>query len=159
MSFSFSSYGDWSRAGVAMRALSTNLLPAFTAQMDSDGNFVKTSLIQHIESQDLGWTPLSERTVALKHGDTTIYVETGFLKNNLKVRKIRAPKDGYSLFIGANPWTTTADGMKLSDILIYLEYGTDKIPARPLVRPTWDGIAPIIKANWRSLLKDLIGGK
>ena len=157
--FTFGRYGDWSRAGVALRGISNNLTPAFKAQVDKDGEMVLKRMVQHIESQDLGWTPLNENTIALKHGDDTIYVETGFLKNNLKVRKISAPAKGYSVFIGANPWVSDKDGVKLSDLLIYLEYGTVHSPARPLVRPTWDEVSGIVKQHMRELLKGVIRGE
>lgn len=157
--FTFGRYGDWAKAGVALRGISKNLTPAFRAQVDKDGEMVLKKLTDHIDSQDLGWTPLDPHTVELKHGDSTIYVETGFLKNNLKVRKISAPQNGYSIFIGANPWVTDKDGVKLSDLLIYLEYGTVHSPARPLVRPTWDEVKGVVKQHMRDLLKGLIRGE
>ena len=142
--FTFGTYGDWSRAGVALRGLSNNMTSVFTAVVDKDGEMIRERLVGHIDSQDLGWTPLADSTVILK-GSSKIYVETGTLKNNLKVRKISAPSMGYSIFIGANPWTTNKDGTKLSDLMIWLEYGTSRMPARPLIRPTWDEVkSPVI---------------
>lgn len=156
-----SKFGDWTRAGVILQGLSVSLLPAFKAQLQEDGELILKTIIDHIDRQDLNWTPLAERTVELKGGDDTIYVETGFLKDNLQVRKVKSPKDGLTLFIGASAWKTTPDGVKLSDLMIWLEYGTDKMPPRPLIRPTWDELEPIIKNNWRELLQNLIetGGK
>jgi hypothetical protein len=51
--------------------------------------------------------------------------------------------------------------MKFSDIMIWLEYGTDAIPPRPLIRPTWDEIEPVLKQHWKGILAELInkGGK
>ena len=119
---------------------------------------IRERLVGHIDSQDLGWTPLADSTVILK-GSSKIYVETGTLKNNLKVRKISAPSMGYSIFIGANPWTTNKDGTKLSDLMIWLEYGTSRMPARPLIRPTWDEVKSQVKADMRKALVGLIRGE
>ena len=151
-----SKFGDWTRAGVVLQGLSVNLVPAFKAQLDDDGNLILKTLIDHIDAQDLPWIPLAERTIELKGGDKTIYVETGFLKDNLQVRRVKSVANGVTLFIGASAWKKTPEGVKLSDLMIWLEYGTDKIPPRPLIRPTWDEVEPILKENWRSILQDFI---
>ena len=96
-------------------------------------------------------------SIAMKDGDETIYVETGFLKDNLKVRKVKSPKNGVTYFIGADAWTThKPSGLKFSNLMIYLEYGTSKIPPRPLIRPTLDEVEQEIKKHWESCLKDII---
>lgn len=156
-----SKFGDWTRAGVVLQGLSVNLFPAFKAQLEEDGNLILKTLLNHIDAQDLPWTPLSERTIELKGGDSTVYVETGYLKDNLQVRRVKSVANGVTLFIGASAWKRTPEGVKLSDLMIWLEYGTDKIPPRPLIRPTWNEVEPILKENWRALLQDLIetGGK
>lgn len=156
-----SKFGDWTRAGVVLQGLKVNLFPAFKAQLEEDGDLILKTMLDHIDAQDLPWTPLSERTIELKGGDSTIYVETGYLKDNLEVRRVKSVANGITLFIGASAWKRTPEGVKLSDLMIWLEYGTDKIPPRPLIRPTWDEVEPILKDNWRALLQDLIetGGK
>lgn len=152
--------GDWNRAGVYLRNLSVKLRPCFQAQFDADGEFVLRTMQSHIDSQDLEWTPLSDRTVELKGGDTTIYVETGQLRNGLSVRRIKSSVKGSTIFIGASPWKRHEGGMKLSDLLIWLEYGTDKIPPRPLVQPTYEEVEKILRDHWKDLFEDLVrGGK
>lgn len=155
-----SKFGDWTRAGIILQALSKNILPAFKFRLKEDGDYVLEKLKGHIDAQDLSWTPLAESTIALKNGDSTIYVETGFLRDNLKVRKVRSPRDGVTFFIGANAWDKNPDGVKLSDLMIWLEYGTANIPARPLIRPTLDEVDKVLRSNWTNLLRELIrGGK
>ena len=150
-----SKFGDWTRAGVILQGLSVNIYPAFQAQILADGEMIVDTLKGHIEAQDLPWAPLSERTIEIK-GNDTIYVDTGFLMNNIKVRRIRSVANGMTIFVGANPWTRNPSGHKLSDIMIWLEYGNSKQPPRPLIRPTWDEVEPILRGNWESLFKDLI---
>lgn len=155
--------GDWQRAGATLKMLSSGqLTAAFKAQLQDDGELFLKTVIGHIDRQDLDWTPLDEQTIEIKGGDDTIYVETGYLKENLSVRKIKSAKNGFTLFVGASPWKTHApSGMKFSDLMIWLEYGTDKLPPRPLIRPSWEEVEPLIKKHWKQCLKDLIdrGGK
>ena len=150
--------GDWNRAGLYMRNLAVKLEPAFEAQLWEDGQMVLEKMRGHIDSQDLSWTPLAESTVELKGGDDTIYVETGALKNGLTVRRIKSSARGSTIFIGASPWKRHEGGMKMSDLMIWLEYGTDKIPPRPLVRPTIEEVEDIIKSHWKELFQELVKG-
>lgn len=155
-----SKFGDWTKAGIILQSLSSGkIVPAMSAQLKDDGDIILEKIVGHIDSQDLNWTPLAEPTIALKSGDETIYVETGFLKSNLKVRKVKAPKNGVTYFIGADAWTKhSPSGLKFSDLMIYLEYGTANIPARPLIRPTFEELEAILKKHWKDCLQDLMKG-
>lgn len=158
MSLSLKMTGDWNRAGVHLKNLAVKLRPAFQAQFEEDGEFVLETMRGHIDSQDLSWTPLADRTIELKGGDTTIYVETGELRNGLSVRRIKSTVQGSTIFVGASPWKHHKGGMKLSDLLIWLEYGTDKIPPRPLVQPTMEEVEKVLKDHWKDLFEDLVKG-
>ena len=158
MSVTLQLTGDWNRAGIYMRNLAVKLKPAFEAQLYEDGEFVLEKMRGHIDSQDLNWTPLADRTVELKGGDTTIYVETGQLRNGLVVRRIKSTAKGSTIFVGASPWKRHESGMKMSELMIWLEYGTDKIPPRPLVQPTIEEVESILKDHWEELMKDLVKG-
>lgn len=156
MSFSLQMTGDWNRAGVYLRNLAVKLKPAFEAQLYEDGEFVLDIMRDHIDSQDLNWTPLADRTVELKGGDSTIYVETGQLRDGLVVRRIKSAVKGSTIFIGASPWKRHESGMKMSELMIWLEYGTDKIPPRPLVQPTFEEVKDLLKDHWEDLMKELV---
>lgn len=148
--------GDWNRAGVYLKNLAVKLKPAFETQLYEDGEFVLQKMKDHIDSQDLSWTPLAERTIELKGGDDTIYVETGALRDGLVVRRIKSTAKGSTIFVGASPWKTHPSGMKMSELMIWLEMGTDKIPPRPLVQPTIEEVEDILKSNWEDLMKSLL---
>ena len=150
-----SKFGDWTRAGVVLQGLSVKLYPAFEAQILSDGEMIVNTLKGHIEAQDLPWAPLAGSTVRIK-GNDTIYIDTGILMNSIKVRRIRSVANGITIFVGANAWSKSSGGYKLSDVMIWLEYGNSKQPPRPLIRPTWEEVEPIIRGNWETLLKELI---
>lgn len=150
--------GDWNRAGVYMRSLAVKLKPAFEAQLWEDGQLVLETMQKHIDSQDLSWTPLADRTVELKGGDTTIYIETGQLRDGLTVRRVKSSAKGSTIFVGASPWKRHEGGMKMSELMIWLEYGTDKLPPRPLVQPTIEEVEKVLKSNWKQLMQELVKG-
>lgn len=151
--------GDWNKAGIYMRNLAVKLRPAFQAQLKDDGDFVLEKLKGHIDSQDLPWKPLAQRTIELKGGDDTIYVESGELYNGLSVRRIKSTSKGSTFFIGASPWKKhSGSGMKLDELMIWLEYGTDKMPPRPLIRPTFEEVESILRSHWKELMQDIVEG-
>lgn len=155
MSFTLEMTGDWNRAGLYLRNLAVKLRPAFEGKLYEDGQLVLEKMRGHIDNQDLNWTPLSERTIALKGGSEVIYIETGKLRDGLTVRRIKSTVKGSTLFIGASPWKKHGD-IKMSDLMIWLEYGTDKIPPRPLVQPTIDEVKELLKNHWVELMKELL---
>lgn len=151
-----SKYGDWTKAGIVLKSLQGKLKPFCEARLNENGELILKTLQGHLDKQDLDWTPLSENTIRLKGGDTTVLVESGFLRDNIEVRKVKAPSGEYTLFIGASAWKKHSSGVKFSDLMIWMEYGTINIPARPLIRPTWDEVEDLIKNNWKDLLSDFI---
>ena len=44
----------------------------------------------------------------------------------------------------------------MSELMIWLEYGTDKIPPRPLVQPTLEEVEDLLKKHWEDLMKELV---
>lgn len=150
--------GDWNRAGLYMQNLAVKLKPSFEAQIWSDGHFVLEKMQGHIDSQDLGWTPLSPHTIELKGGDSTILVETGALRNGLTVRRIKSTASGSTIFVGASPWKGHPSGMSMSTLMIWLEGGTDRMPPRPLIKPTIEEVKGILTDHWAGLMKELVKG-
>lgn len=149
--FSLEVSKDWDDAVLYLRSLSERLNPAFTAELYEDGELVLDKLKGHITHQDLNWTPLSPRTIEIK-GHNTIYVETGTLLNSLEVRRIKSKATGSTIIVGASPWMThKPSGRKMSEIMGWLEYGTNRIPPRPLIRPTYEEVQDILKEHWKTL--------
>lgn len=149
--------GDWNKAGLILKNLENNFSPVMRAHLTEEGNFVLDMIKWHVAAQDLRWTPLAERTIELKGGDDTIYMETGELINGLVVRKIKSKQNVDTIYVGASPWKRhKGSGAKMSDLLLWLEYGTDKIPPRPLMEPVFKEVKPLIEKHWREVFKELV---
>lgn len=131
--------GQWQTAGARIDFIGKKLTQCATNAMKEAGEDLVETMQGHIIKQDLDWTPLAPSTVA-KKGSSIIYIDTGdLLHNGIKVRALRSNKKGSSFFVGANPWVKhRSSGLKMSDLLTYLEYGTGNIPPRPLVRPSYE---------------------
>lgn len=129
--------GQWQTAGAKIDFIGKRLTQCATNAMKQAGEELAKKMGGHIDAQDLAWAPLAEATVK-KKGNSTVYVETGDLRRNaFKVRQLKSSKKGSSFFVGANPWTRhIPSGQQMNIVLTELEYGTDKIPARPIVRPS-----------------------
>lgn len=150
--------GDWKKCGMLLKALATELYPVCKARLYEDGKVAVETMQEHIDRQDLPWDALSEVTTRLKE-DERIYIETGYLRENIGVRKIKSSANEISYFVGASPWKThKPSGKKFSDIMMYMEYGTIKQPPRPLVRPTYEEIQAKMKKEWSDYLKSVIRG-
>lgn len=141
-------YGEWTRAGIALKFLSTEIAKRSEKQLMEDAKEIKDKLVGHIDSQDLGWKALSEDTIRQK-GNSKIYVESGYLRDNLDVRRVK----GDTVFIGASFGKKHPSGVQFSDLMNFHEYGTSSIPARPLIRPTWEEVEPQVRKNWEDMLK------
>lgn len=147
--------GDWDRAVFSLQNLAKKLNPSFKSDFDSDAEYVLETLKNHIVRQDLGWVPLSEHTIQLKGGSKTIMIETGTLLNSFEVKPVSG--NDYSLFVGVDSGSHPS-GEDVQDIMMWLEYGTDKMPPRPLIQPTYKEVQKELKNRWRKVLADLVNG-
>jgi HK97 gp10 family phage protein len=148
--------GDWNRAGIKISLL-CNFSGKAKEQLEKDANETLKALQNHIDQQDLNWTPLNPLTISKKGGNDKVYVETSYLRDNISVRRLNNKPKGSTLYVGASPWKVhKPSGQKLSDIMTWLEYGTPSIPARPLIRPTLEEMKKKVRENWRKFLRDSI---
>lgn len=144
--------GDWDKMNAYFNDLSSDKLKkAFKDKLKEDGDLVVETIKNHITSQDLGWTPLAESTVS-KKGNSTIYVDTGQLLSSIQAKEVQG--GDLSIQIGAEG--NHSSGVSSAQILEWLEYGTDKIPPRPLIRPTYDEMQDKLKRGWNNLFIELL---
>lgn len=148
--------GDWRNAGMVLDWLPASMSSMAHAKLMETGELILDKMVEHIEKQDLNWESLSRFTIERK-GNNKVYIETGWLKDNLSVRQIATKPNKKRIFVGASPWKThEPSGLKFSDLMLYLEYGTEDIPARPLVRPTWEEMEKEVREVWSDALEVLI---
>lgn len=99
---------------------------------------IKSRIIGHILSQDLGWAPLAERTQRKKKNHKTdAYIDT-----ELYMKSIRVWKDGDKAYVGIKKgvvYKRKSGNVTLDRVARWMEYGTtgrSAQPARPLWAPT-----------------------
>lgn len=149
--------GDWNRANVALQKLATELNPTLKAEITSEGELVLDKLRGHIYSGDLGWTPLSPDTIRIKNGNSTILIETGTLANSFAVQKFDFGT-GVNIFVGIPSGTSHPSGVNADTLMLWIEQGTSRMPARPLIRPTLDEVVTELPQKWWSVMRKFIGG-
>lgn len=135
--------GDWNRL---KKNLSRRNVKELTSAVDEQAKVLQKTIQGHIDRQDLGWSPLSKNTIRLKHGNSTIYVDTGTLRNSITTNKISSSDTYYSVGVKVKDGKSPKNGESLSNIMNYMEYGTARQPARPLIRPSWEEKRSSIKS-------------
>ena len=157
MSLYFQMNGDWHKVAQALFELTHKLNPTFTAEITDSGELVLDKLRGHIYSGDLGWTPLSPDTIRLKNGNSTILVETGTLANSFKVQKFDFGT-GVNVFVGIPEGTPHPSGVNADTLMLWIEKGTSRMPARPLIEPTLEEVAEELPQKWWNTIKKFLGG-
>lgn len=98
------------------------------------------------------WPPLSEPYMDWKgkHNlSLNIWEATGYLKKSIVYRK----RNGYYL-VGIDPYKRYKNGPKVLFVAKCIEYGTSRMPARPLFRPIFNQIRKHMGRYWRKFLAE-----
>ena len=99
---------------------------------ESIGLRLERAFVDRIKTGDSSWAPLSEAWAAEKgHGKQWYY--TGRLENAIEYEI-----DGDSVHVGILKHETYPEGETVATVAAQLEYGTSKIPARPMFRPVFE---------------------
>lgn len=145
--------GQWSQAIQKLKSMSKNIMPCSESGALESADLTKTIIQGHIDKQDLGWKPLSKRTIEVK-GHGKVYVETGSLRNSITIKKIKSSSNQVKVFVGFEGGSHPS-GLDMKTLMTYNEFGTVKSPARPLVRPSVEEAKPKI---YRVVKQTLIEG-
>ena len=86
----------------------------------------------HIMRQDLPWTPKKNPSSS---GSWRLYIDTGQYLSSVETWQ----KNGIR-FVGIKPHKHHKDGVPVSDIAVWMEYGTKHMPARPLWGPSLEDL-------------------
>lgn len=112
-------------------------------------------LKESIENGSLDLEPLTEaylRHKIAKGLDERILIATREYLDKLKV--VKTPE---GVFVGARPGEThEASGVDMASLAMWLEYGTQNLPARPHFGPAWDMFWPEAQKRLLKLIQDEI---
>lgn len=138
--------GDWAKAmNFFRKGVDSSIVDTMKEQLMESAELVKEEFPNHIDAQDLDWSPLSPSTIA-KKGHDKVYLETGELHDAFKVEVMNDNNRRFRLFIGVkNDDIHKASGLSYARLLSYLEYGTDRIPPRPFIEPVWEEVEPVLR--------------
>lgn len=130
--------GDWSGAKSMIKGMPRNFKTAMRQALPKVGLKGERIAVKFIQTQELGWEPLSEKYLAfkLRSGKS----EKIYVKESDYMQAITSKVEKDSVFIGVIKKVYNEKGDEIADIALTLEYGSEKrgIPARPLWRPTYD---------------------
>lgn len=98
-------------------------------------NIVKRAIRSGRPPQGSGvhWEPLSDNTIS-RWGDHGIYDLKGVYSRSIGIHKYKS-RTFIGIPIGSRP-SNPRSGITLNQVAIILEYGSDRIPARPLWAPS-----------------------
>lgn len=141
-------YGDWRELGVWLRTAKTKPISAgIKKAFDILGKAVSERLKFHIREQDLPWPSISPNT---RKKSPKILFESGEFMNSIDHRVTTSGR--YHIQVDITPRGTHSKAkLPMGLLASYFEYGTSKMPARPLWRPVMNEIP--MMPEWKEMLK------
>lgn len=153
--FRFELTGDWAQATAFFNTLPYSLVAGANSLVESQGNFLAQELKDHIWKQDLGWVPLAEATVLKKEiigASQLTLVEWGTFAESITAN-VFVSGDDISVYVYAAGENLRAPNDKIA---MWHEFGTSRMPARPLFNPTFNENEALLKSQWADLVSNAI---
>jgi hypothetical protein len=143
--------GDWKRLKQVLNEASPKLKSESRRTIGRQLKKIEATVLNHIDKQDLEWTPLNESYAA--HKEKKKLSPDILRATNQMYSNITTVQEGnYSGAVGVKRGVKSKDGADITDIALIHEQPEDdgkKIPARKLWKPTFDamkeGIAKELK--------------
>lgn len=140
-------YGDWSKAKQWFSSVRQSpLTEEVKKAADSLGQAITERIQFHIHEQDLPWPPVSTQTTK-RSGK--ILLESGAYVKSISHEVSTAGKFELTVFVSPKG-THPKSGVAMDLLGSYFEYGTSKMPARPLWRPVVNEIPTF--PEWKAFL-------
>lgn len=141
-------YGDWEKVkSWAQDKKRQPIDKEIKKAMMAWGRDVIKRLKKHIEDQDLEWAPLSPAT---KKTTKTTLLEKGEYKRSIKGEL--NDKDKFNITLDIYPHGTHSKNSIPMDLLgSYHEFGTSKMPSRPLWRPVAN--EAVMTKEWKAFFE------
>jgi phage gpG-like protein len=129
-------YGDWGGCKAWLYQVQKNPVNSqIEKAMHAIGKEVTKSLQNHIKNQDLPWPPHSPNT---KNRTGKLLMDT---KVYMKSISPRTESNRYSISTKIEPrGIHPKDGLRMDVLAMFHEYGTSKMPSRPLWRIVYNEI-------------------
>tara|TARA_R110002020_G_scaffold54690_5_gene152280 strand:- start:6576 stop:7121 length:546 start_codon:yes stop_codon:yes gene_type:complete len=123
--------GKWTAASWMMASMPMDIRNSYIAAQVTIGKKLKQIIKDHIKNSDLGWEPLADSTRDRK-GHGRPWYDTGAIYNNIDIIT-----KGTNVFVGVRPGVMHPKGKRtLTAVAASMEYGTNKMVARPLFLPS-----------------------
>lgn len=132
-------YGDWSKVKVFTKRFPKSLHQQMEESETREASDIQKEIRDGILGQKFGHTPLKPETIERKGSSETL-VDTGALANSFEVVPMGEGK-------AIVPVGQSDSGLSMSELMTIHEYGTQKIPARPVVRPTYDKVTEEVQKD------------
>ena len=120
------------------------------ALAETIGGMLESALVDKIQSGNVCGPPLSESWAEHK-GHSNPWYYTGRLEGAIKYEI----EDGV-VNVGIIDAGSYRDGENVATVAMKLEFGSDKIPARPLFRPVAEEEFPKVEKETLAFVKDMI---
>jgi hypothetical protein len=129
-------FGDWDKFRRWVDRIKFGVFrEKYQKEMEALGRAIDNKVRGHIIRQDLRWIPLSSATIERK-GHRRVYFETGEYSRSIRTQV--KPVGRFSLELSVTPQGShSGSGLPMGQLAGILEYGTSKIPSRPIWRPTF----------------------
>lgn len=151
--FTATKIGDWKGVEKFFGSLGIEMKKKISQAQWDICKKLRDTVIDHITAQDLNWEDLSERTVKLKKKNKDlILIDTETYVSNIKMWRANGVVN-----VGVKKGTTykrKSGSVSLERVAIWLEYGTSKMPARPLWNPSFEELGG--KEGMRDYVVDAI---
>jgi hypothetical protein len=122
--------GNWERVTRAIEDLPKSIRVASVRGQKKAAEKLIKIVKGHINNQDLGWFQRSDSTHS---GDSRILVDTEAYLNAIKFWRV-----GELYYAGVKRTAFNSKGERISDYALINEFGSARIPARPLWGPSFE---------------------
>lgn len=123
--------GNWTAMSWMMANMPADITTSYIAAQSTIGKKLVEIVKNHIKNSDLPWRALAQKTIDAK-GHGRPWYDTGAIYNNIDI-----VTKGINVFVGVKSGVMHPKGKRtLTAVAASMEYGTSKMPARPLFLPS-----------------------
>lgn len=151
-------FGEWSRAGIVLRRMSVTLNNKMKERIRNDADDLLQKLQTYIET-GMVKPPDAPTTLAKKYPEDRPWIESYTLLDSMKVKvkESDARRGRQSIFIGVDKGVREPrTGVDVNQLAQWLEFGTDKMPPRPVFHPVMEDNKDRLKKEWKRLVGETI---